>query len=48
MQRIQYHRYGGPGEMRLEQVGIPVPGPGQIRVRVRAAGANPADWTIRS
>ncbi|HEY0534957.1 MAG TPA: NADP-dependent oxidoreductase, partial [Actinoplanes sp.] len=48
MQRIQYDRYGGPGEMRLEQVDLPVPGPGQIRVRVRAAGANPADWTIRS
>jgi len=48
MQRIQCHRYGGPSEMRLEQVDLPVPGPGQIRVRVRAAGANPADGAIRS
>ena len=48
MQRIQYHRYGGPGEMRLEQVDLPVPGPGQVRVQVRAAGANPADWAVRS
>lgn len=48
MQRIQYHRYGGPAEMRLEEVATPTPGAGQIRVRVRAAGVNPADWTIRA
>ncbi|MGZ6019870.1 MAG: NADP-dependent oxidoreductase [Phenylobacterium sp.] len=47
MQRIQYHRYGGPEEMRLETVEIPSPGRGQIRVRIKAASANPADWAVR-
>jgi NADPH:quinone reductase-like Zn-dependent oxidoreductase len=47
VQRIQYHRYGGPEEMRLEEVDIPSPGSGHVRVRVRAASANPADWAVR-
>jgi NADPH:quinone reductase-like Zn-dependent oxidoreductase len=48
MWRIQYHRYGGPEEMRLEQVDAPEPGRGQVRVRVLAASANPADWKVRA
>lgn len=47
MKRIQYYRYGGPGELRLEEVAQPDPGPGQVRVRVKAAAANPMDWKIR-
>lgn len=47
MKRAQYSRYGGPEELRLDDVPIPEPGRGQIRVRVRAAGANPMDWKIR-
>lgn len=48
MLRIQYHRYGGPEEMRLETAPIPEPGRGQVRVRVRAAAANPADYKVRA
>ncbi|HEY1562527.1 MAG TPA: NADP-dependent oxidoreductase [Caulobacteraceae bacterium] len=48
MRRIQYHRYGGPEEMRLEAVDVPQPGRGQVRVRVKAAAANPADCAVRS
>jgi NADPH:quinone reductase-like Zn-dependent oxidoreductase len=48
MRRIQYHRYGGPAEMRLEEVEIPEPGRGQVRVQIRAASANPADWKVRA
>lgn len=47
MKRIQYHRYGGPEELRLEETKRPEPGRGQIRVRVCAAAANPMDWKIR-
>ena len=47
MRRVQYHRYGGPEEIRLEQVDVPAPGRGQVRVRVKAASTNPADWKIR-
>jgi NADPH:quinone reductase-like Zn-dependent oxidoreductase len=48
MQRVQYHRYGGPQALRLEDVATPEPGPGQVRVRVMAAAANPMDWVIRA
>jgi NADPH:quinone reductase-like Zn-dependent oxidoreductase len=44
MKRIQYHRYGGPEELRLEEFTLADPGPGQILVRVKAAAANPMDW----
>src|SRR6202000_388234 len=48
VRRIQYHRYGGPETMPLEEVELPTPGRGQVRVRVRAASANPADWKVRA
>ncbi len=47
MKRVQYLRYGGPEELRLDEVELPQPGSGQVRVRVMAAGANPMDWKIR-
>ena len=47
MKRVQYLRYGGPGELRLDEVKRPEPERGQIRVHVRAAAANPMDWKIR-
>ena len=47
MKRIQYHHYGGPEELRLEEAKQPEPERGQIRVRVMAAAANPMDWKIR-
>ena len=47
MKRIQYHRYGGPDELRMEEVALPEPGRGEVRVRIRAAAANPMDWKIR-
>jgi NADPH:quinone reductase-like Zn-dependent oxidoreductase len=47
MKRVQYHRYGAPEVLRLEEFAPAAPGRGQIRVRVRAAAANPMDWKIR-
>ena len=47
MQRIQYHRYGGPEEMRLETYELPTPGKREILVRVKAASINPLDWKLR-
>lgn len=47
MRRIQYHRYGGPEVMRLEDFEPGRPGPDEVLVRVRAASANPMDWKIR-
>lgn len=48
MQRIQYHRYGGPEQMRLEEVALSEPRRGQVRVRIKAAGVNPADGKVRA
>jgi NADPH:quinone reductase-like Zn-dependent oxidoreductase len=45
--RIQYHQYGGPEVMRLEDFDPGRPGPGQVLVRVRAASTNPMDAEIR-
>jgi NADPH:quinone reductase-like Zn-dependent oxidoreductase len=48
MKRIQFHRYGGPEVMRLEDFEPKRPGGGQVLIRVRAAAANPYDWKIRN
>ena len=48
MKRIQYHEYGGPEVMRLEDFEPAPPGAGEVLVRVRAAGANPMDFGIRA
>ncbi|CAM3194138.1 Alcohol dehydrogenase [Sphingomonas antarctica] len=47
MKRIQYSRYGGPQELRLDDVELAEPAPMQVRVRMRAASVNPMDWVIR-
>ena len=47
MKRVEYYHYGGPQELRLDDVKPPDVGQGQIRVQVRAAAANPMDWKIR-
>ena len=48
MQRIQYHRYGGPEVMQLENFDPTPPGKGQVLVQVYAAAANPMDFGIRN
>ena len=47
MKRVEYFHYGGPHELRLDDVKPPDVGQGQICVQVRAAAANPMDWKIR-
>ncbi|MEU9450075.1 NADP-dependent oxidoreductase [Streptomyces sp. NPDC048277] len=47
MKRIQYHQYGGPEVMRLEDFEPVRPGKGEVLVRVRTAATNPMDWKIR-
>ena len=48
MKRIQYHRYGGPNEMQLEEFELARPGVGQVWVRVKAASVNKVDWFVRN
>lgn len=47
MHAIRVHAFGGPGQLRHEEVHDPEPGPGQVRVRVRAAGVMPFDIGVR-
>lgn len=47
MRRIQYHSYGGPQTMRLEEFELPRPRAGQVAVAVKAAAVNPIDWKVR-
>ncbi|WP_372359662.1 NAD(P)-dependent alcohol dehydrogenase [Xanthomonas axonopodis] len=47
MKRIQFHRYGGPEEMRLEGYRLPALAEDEILVRVKAASINPVDWKMR-
>ncbi len=47
MKRVQYHHYGGPEELRLDEVSLPNAWKGQILVKVKAASVNPMDWKIR-
>jgi NADPH:quinone reductase-like Zn-dependent oxidoreductase len=47
MRVIQIHSYGGPEQLKLEEMSRPVPQAGEVLVRVHAAGVNPMDWKIR-
>lgn len=48
MKRLQYHRYGGPDVLRLEDFEPARPGRDEVLVRVKAAAANALDWKMRN
>lgn len=48
MKAIRVHEFGGPENLRLEEVPDLKPGPGQVVVRIHAAGVNPVDTYIRA
>lgn len=47
MKRIQYHQYGGPEVMTLEEFSPSRPRTGEVLVRVMAAASNPMDHGVR-
>jgi NADPH2:quinone reductase len=47
MKAIRQHAFGGPRELRLEEVSDPHPGDGQVRIRVESAGVHLIDTLIR-
>lgn len=44
MKAIRIHDFGGPEQLRLEEIDCPAPGPGEVLIHNRAAGVNPIDW----
>ncbi|WP_372393751.1 NAD(P)-dependent alcohol dehydrogenase [Xanthomonas sp. NCPPB 3582] len=48
MKRIQYHRYGGPETMRLEDFRLPAPSDDEVAVQTKFAALNPIDWKLRA
>jgi len=48
MKSIRVHQFGGPEQLKLEEVPDLQPGPGQVVVRVHAAGVNPVEAYIRT
>ena len=47
MQAIRVHQYGGPEQLKLEQIPCPEPQAGEVLIRVHAAGVLPAEWKMR-
>jgi NADPH:quinone reductase len=48
MKAIRVHEFGGPEQLKLEDLPEPRPGAGQIVVKVHAAGVNPFETYMRS
>ena len=46
MRALRIHAYGGPEQLKIEEVADPHAGPGEIRIQVSAASINPS--TARS
>lgn len=46
MRALRIHAYGGPEQLRIDEVPEPHAGPGQIRIKVMAAGVNPFDGKL--
>ncbi len=45
---VRLHRFGGPEELRIEEVESPVPRDDEVVIRVEAASINPVDVKIRA
>ena len=47
MKAVRIHEFGGPDQVRLEEITAPDATPGKALVRIRAAAVNPVDWMVR-
>jgi NADPH:quinone reductase-like Zn-dependent oxidoreductase len=48
MKALVINQFGGPEELRIQELGIPKPKSGEVLVRIHAAGVNPVDYKIRN
>ena len=47
MKAIRFHQFGGAGNLREDEVDIPVPQVGQVLIRLAATSINPVDFKVR-
>lgn len=47
MRAVRLVGHGGPDQLMLESIAMPVPKAGEVLVRVSAASINPVDWKVR-
>lgn len=48
MRAVQFHTYGGPEVLQIDEVPTPDPGPGQVLIQVEASTVHPGDVVARS
>ncbi|MGH9583418.1 MAG: NADP-dependent oxidoreductase [Bryobacteraceae bacterium] len=48
MKAVRLHEYGGPDQLRYEDVPPPEPQPDEALIKVAATSVNPIDWKLRS
>jgi NADPH:quinone reductase-like Zn-dependent oxidoreductase len=45
---VRIHEYGGPEQLRIEELDVGNPGPGEVRIRVEAIGLNRSEALFRA
>ena len=48
MKAIRVHQFGGPEQLKLEELPDPAPGAGEVVVKIHAAGVNPFEVYMRT
>ncbi|SEH00871.1 NADPH:quinone reductase [Nonomuraea solani] len=48
MRAVQYHRFGPPDVLRVDEVPTPQPGPGEVLIEVHAASVDAGELAIRA
>jgi NADPH2:quinone reductase len=47
MRALQIHKFGGPENLKVEDIAVPSVSGSEVLIRVNAAGINPVDTYIR-
>ena len=47
MKAIRIHAFGGPDQLKIEDIPIPVPAADEVLIKIYATSVNPVDWKIR-
>ena len=45
---VRFHQYGGPEQLRIEELDVGAPGNGEVRIRVEAIGLNRSEAMFRA